>query len=280
MLPAERRARIVAALRRHPAVRVAALSEELGVSEITIRRDFMLLEQEGVLARTYGGAMRRQGRTYEPGYEDNALTHAAQKDRIAQAAAAMIEPRDTVFLGSGTTVAQMLRYIDPKLAARVVTHSLAAVAEARGLSIELVFLGGLYRPAIDAVEGTWALDMIAHFNADKAFLGADCLDPRAGLTTPSIAVAAIELAMIRRTRGEVAVLADSSKFGLVGAVVVCPLDQIDVVLVDDGIDAEACELIRRAGPQCDVVETHALGTDARDRGPDQKRKPFPTTREQ
>ena len=119
MLPAERRARIVAALRRHPAVRVAALSEELGVSEITIRRDLLLLEQEGVLARTYGGAMRRQQRTDEPGYEDNALIHAAQKDRIAQAAAAMIEPRDTVFLGSGTTVAQMLRYIDPKLVARM-----------------------------------------------------------------------------------------------------------------------------------------------------------------
>ena len=253
MLPAERRARIVAALRRHSAVRVANLSDELGVSEITIRRDLVLLEQEGVLARTHGGAMRRRQLTDEPGYEDNVVTHAAQKDRIAQAAAAMIEPRDTVFLGSGTTVAHMLRYLDPKLAARVVTPNLAAVAEARGLSVELVFLGGLYRPAIGAVEGTWALDMIAHFNADKAFLGADCIDPRGGLTTPSIAVAAIELAMIRRTRGEVAVLADSSKFGLVGAVVVCPLDQVDVVLVDGGIDTETCELIRRAGPQCEVV---------------------------
>jgi len=88
MLPAERRARIVAALRRHPAVRVASLSEELGVSEITIRRDLLLLEQEGVLARTYGGAMRRQRRTDEPGYQDNVLIHAAQKDQIAQAAAA------------------------------------------------------------------------------------------------------------------------------------------------------------------------------------------------
>ncbi len=60
MLPAERRARIVAALRAQPAVRVTTLSEDLGVSEITIRRDLMLLEQEGVLARTHGGAVRRQ----------------------------------------------------------------------------------------------------------------------------------------------------------------------------------------------------------------------------
>ena len=124
---------------------------------------------------------------------------------------------------------------------------------ARGLRLELVFLGGLYRPTLDAVEGSWPLDMIGHFNADKAFLGADCIDSRAGLTTPSIAVAAIELAMIRRTRGEVVVLADSSKFGLVGAVVICPLDQIDVVLVDDGVDAEVCERIHRAGPRCEVI---------------------------
>jgi DeoR/GlpR family transcriptional regulator of sugar metabolism len=253
MLPAERRARIVAGLRAQPSVRVTTLSEDLGVSEITIRRDLRLLEQEGILARTYGGAVRRQQLTDEPGYEDNVVTHAAEKERIARVAAAMIERHDTVFFGTGTTVAHVLRHIDPNLEARIVTHNLATVAAAKGLRVELVFLGGLYRPQLDAVEGTWPLDMIAHFNADKAFLGADCLDPRAGLTTPSIAAATLELAMIRRTRGEVVVLADSSKIGLIGAVVICPLDQVDVVIVDGGVEAEACERIRRAGPRCEVV---------------------------
>ena len=105
MLPAERRARIVAGLRAQRAVRVATLSEDLGVSEITIRRDLRLLEQEGVLARTHGGAVRRERLNDEPCYEQNVVTHAAEKERIARAAAAMIEPRDTVFLGSGTTLA-------------------------------------------------------------------------------------------------------------------------------------------------------------------------------
>ena len=253
MIPAERRARIVTALRAQRAVRVSTLSEALGVSEITIRRDLMLLEQEGVLARTYGGAVLRQHLTDVPRYEDNLMAHAAEKDRIAKAAAAMIEARDTVFLGSGTTLMHILRHIDPNLEARIVTHNLGAAAEARGLRLELVFLGGLYRPQLDAVEGSWPLEMIGKFHADKAFIGADGLDARAGLTTPSIAVAGIELAMIRRTRGEVVVLADSSKIGLVGAVVICPLDQIDVVLVDDGVDRDLCEQIQRAGPRCEVV---------------------------
>jgi DeoR/GlpR family transcriptional regulator of sugar metabolism len=253
MIPAERRARIVDALRSRRAVRVSSLSAHLGVSEMTIRRDLGLLEREGVLARTYGGAVLRRRMTDEPRYVENVVTHAAQKARLAEAAAAMIEPGDTVFLGSGTTVAQILRHVAPDLEARVVTHSLGAAAEAQGLRLELIFLGGLYRDHLNAVEGPWPLEMIDHFHADKAFLGADGLDPRAGLTTPSIAVAGIELAMVRRTRGEVVVLADSSKIGLVGDVVICPLDQVDVVLVDDGVDADVCEQIHRAGPRCEVV---------------------------
>lgn len=253
MLPAERRARIVAALEDRRAVRVQSLSEDLGVSEITIRRDLLLLEREGMLDRTYGGAVLKRQVAAEPRWDDVERANSAEKDAIAAAAAEMIEPGDTVFFGSGSTVVHILRHVDPELEARVVTHSLAVAAEARGLKLEVLFLGGLYRPQLDAVEGTWPLDMIGQVFADKAFLGADCLDLRAGLTTSSMAVAPIELAMIRRTRGEVIVLADSSKIGLVGPLVICPLDQIDVVLVDDGIDPKVVKQIQRAGPQCEVV---------------------------
>jgi DeoR family fructose operon transcriptional repressor len=148
--------------------------------------------------------------------------------------------------------------VDPDLNARVVTHSFGVVAAALDLHLELIFLGGLHRPQQNAVEGSWPLEMIGHFHADKAFPGADGLHPSAGLTTPSmatasIAVAGVELAMVRRIRGEVVVLADHSKIGLVGDAVVCPLDQIDLLLVDDGVDAGVCEEIRRAGPRCEVV---------------------------
>ena len=253
MIPAERRARIVEELEEQRVVKVTALSETLGVSEITIRRDLKLLDREGVLRRTHGGAVLKRRPTDEQVREAAAEVHAPEKARIARAAAAMIEPKDTVFLGSGSTVAGILRFVDPDLEARVVTHSLAAAAEAQGLSLEIIFLGGLYRPQLNAVEGTWPIDMIANFHADKAFLGADGLDGVAGLTTPDIAVAQIELAMIRRTRGEVVVLADNNKIGLIHQVVVCPLDQIDVVLVDEGVAADVRAKIQRAGPRCEVV---------------------------
>ena len=253
MLPAERRARIVTALEDQQAVRVPALSDDLGVSEITIRRDLLLLEQEGVLERTYGGAVIRKQTPAEQHWEDAAGVQRPQKADIAKAAADMIEMGDTIFLGSGSTAATIVRHLPADMRLRIVTHNLAAALEARGPHIEFVFLGGLYRPQIGAVEGSWSIDMLAQFNADKTFLGADCLDVAAGLTTPGLAVADLELAMIRRTRGEVVVLADSSKIGLVGAVVICPLDQIDVVVVDSGVDPEVCRQIERAGPQCEVV---------------------------
>jgi DeoR/GlpR family transcriptional regulator of sugar metabolism len=63
----------------------------------------------------------------------------------------------------------------------------------------------------------------------------------------------MELAMIRRTRGEVVVLADNNKIGLVCQVVICPLDQIDVVLVDTGVDQAVRAEIQRAGPHCEAV---------------------------
>ncbi len=114
MLPAERRARIVAALRDKRAVRVPALSEDLGVSEITIRRDLLLLEQEGVLDRTYGGAVLKRQMTVESRWEEAVVAHSEEKDSIAAAAAEMIEPQDTVFFGSGTTVVNILRHVDPE----------------------------------------------------------------------------------------------------------------------------------------------------------------------
>ncbi len=83
MIPAERRGRIAEILTARRTVRVSSLSEELGVSEMTIRRDLERLESEGLLSRTHGGAILKQHMVDEPLYVDNVLTHAEEKRRIA-----------------------------------------------------------------------------------------------------------------------------------------------------------------------------------------------------
>jgi DeoR/GlpR family transcriptional regulator of sugar metabolism len=253
MIPAERRARIVEILGVRRAVRVSLLSEELGVSEMTVRRDLERLEAEGVLSRTHGGAIMKRHMVGEPLYVDNVLAHAEEKRRIAKAAAAMIQPGETVFLSSGTTAAQVLRHVGPQLEARVVTHNAGTLAEAAGLRIELVLLGGVYRYQSNTLEGSLPAEVVAGFYASKMILCPDGMSLEEGLTGPSIGVSAVERAMVRQTRGEVVVLVDSSKIGVVADVAICPLDRADVVVVDDGVGDGVLEELKRLGLRVVVV---------------------------
>jgi DeoR/GlpR family transcriptional regulator of sugar metabolism len=253
MIPAERRARIVELLEVRRAVRVSLLSEDLRVSEMTIRRDLERLEQEGVLSRMHGGAILKRRIIEEPLYVTNVRAHSEEKGRIARAAAAMIKPGETVFLSSGTTAAQVLSHVDPQSKARVITHNLGAVSSAQRTSLDVVLLGGSYRPRSNTLEGALSIEAAGLFHASRFILGADALSLDEGVTTPSIGVAGVERAMIRQTRGEVIVLADSSKFGVVGDVVICTLDQVDAVIIDDGVDDDVREEIGRQGPRCIVV---------------------------
>ncbi|MFA4965620.1 MAG: DeoR/GlpR family DNA-binding transcription regulator [Thermoleophilia bacterium] len=247
MIPAERRVRIVELLERRRAVRVSLLSEDLGVSEMTIRRDLERLAEEGVLSRTHGGAILKRRIIQEPLYVDNVLAHTAEKQRIAKRAAAMIEPGDTIFLSSGTTAAEVLRHVDSGLEARVITHNVGAVTQAQGTRLELILLGGVYNARSNAVEGSLPAELVSRFRASKMFISADGVDLEEGLTTPSIGMASIERAMIRQTRGEVIALADLSKIGVVGDVIICTLDHVHVVIADDGVDDDVREEMERLG---------------------------------
>jgi DeoR/GlpR family transcriptional regulator of sugar metabolism len=128
-----------------------------------------------------------------------------------------------------------------------------AVQEARGLRVELVLVGGLYRPRSNAVSGPLALEQITRFHAGKTFMGVDGFDLEEGLTTPTMSMASVERAMIAQTRGEVIALADNSKLGVVADVVICGLDEIDTVMVDDGVEPGVRDEIGRLGPRCLVV---------------------------
>lgn len=253
MIPAERRARIVELVRERRAVRVSALSEDLGFSGMTIRRDLERLEAEGVLVRTHGGAVLRRHVSEETFYVEREAARTEEKRRIAQAAAALIQPGETVFLSSGTTAAQVIQHVDPSLEARIVTHNVGAVQEARGLRVEVVLVGGLYRPRSNAVSGPLAIEQVSRFHGAKMLLGVDGFDLDEGLTTPTISMAGVERAMIQQTRGEVVALADATKMGVIADVVICGLHQVDTVLMDDGVGPRLRDELERSGLKCIVV---------------------------
>lgn len=247
LIPAERRARIAALIGSRRSLRISWLAEQLGVSEMTVRRDLERLQLAGLLSRTHGGAILKRRLVEEPLYVENVAAHAEEKRRITRAAAAMIQPGETVFLGSGTTTVEVLRSIDPDLHATVVTHNAGALEVMDALSIELFLLGGSYRIQSNATEGAAPAELVSGFYASKMFLGADCLSLEEGVTTPSMGLAEVERAMVRHAKGEVIVLVDSSKIGIVADIAICPIERIDVVIVDDGIEDEVRSELEELG---------------------------------
>ncbi|MGO8684557.1 MAG: DeoR/GlpR family DNA-binding transcription regulator [Thermoleophilia bacterium] len=253
LIPAERHRRIEETLRHENIVRVSTLSDLLGVSEMTVRRDLEKLEHLGVLDRTHGGAVLRQRMAAESMYINNVLAHAEQKQRIARAAASLIAANDTVFLGSGTTTPQILLYLDPELPVRVVTNNLGALNVVHGKAVELLLVGGAYREKTHSLEGPWTTEILSQVYATKLFLSVDGISSGAGFTTPGLGEAMIERAMIRQTRGQVVVLADNSKFGMVADIVIGTLDDADVVIVDGEVPAAHLQDMKDHGLQVIVV---------------------------
>ena len=233
LIPAERQQRILEILREELSVRGSRLGELLGVSEMTIRRDLDALERQGIVERTHGGAVFRQERVVGKFHYNSAVQeNLREKQRIARRAAAMIEPNGIIFLGEGTTCAQMIRYVDSGMPFTIFTNNLGVISEIEDKTGDLILLGGAYNHTTRALAGPLTMEMISQVNVTKLFLGADGFSLNAGLTTPNLEMATVERSMIRHTRGKVIVMVDHSKFGLVAEIVITPIKNIDVLITD------------------------------------------------
>ncbi len=239
ILPAQRRQRILEILRGELIIRGTRLSELLGVSEMTIRRDLDELERQGLVERTHGGAILRQERVdgkffYHRSREQN----PGQKRSIALRAATLIEPNDVVYIGEGYTAAQIVRHVDPHRPMTLFTNNLGVLPEAAETAAEIILLPGVYDADTQSLAGPLTLEMIEQINADKVFLGADGLSLKTGMTTPNLDIAVIERCMIRHTRGKVIVMAEHAKFGMVARVAIAPMERIDVIITNREIPAD------------------------------------------
>lgn len=233
LLPVERQQRILDILREELSVRGSRLGELLGVSEMTIRRDLDSLERQGVVERTHGGAVFRQERVVGRFHYNSAVQeNLREKQRIARRAADIIEPNDIIFLGEGTTCAQMIRYVDSGMPFTIFTNNLGVISEIEDKTGDLILLGGAYNHTTRALAGPLTMEMISQVNVTKLFLGVDGFSLNAGLTTPNLEMATVDRSMIRHTRGKVIVMADHSKFGLVAEIVITPIKNIDVLITD------------------------------------------------
>ncbi|MFJ5546600.1 DeoR/GlpR family DNA-binding transcription regulator [Streptomyces sp. NPDC093225] len=237
---------ILEAVRRDGAVRVAELVGRLGVSDMTIRRDLDALAAQGAVEKVYGGAVAvGAARGEEPGFDAKSDREAAAKAAIADVAAGLVEPGSVVAVSAGTTahaVAARLLAV-PRLT--LVTNSLPVADLVRAAAREhgpdgaptLLLTGGSPTPSA-ALVGPLADLVLGSLHVDLLVLGAHGVDEHAGLTTPNLAEAQTNRALIAAAR-RVAVVADHTKWGVVGLSGFAALERIDLFVTDAGLPEPA-----------------------------------------
>ncbi len=243
MLATQRQERILAEVRAHGAVRVADLVAALDVSDMTVRRDIAELAGAGLVRRVHGGAVAPETparSTDEPGFEAKRTWASAEKAGVARAALADVEPGQALALSAGSTTWLLASMIatDPALRPlTVVTNGLRVADVLHGADdVEVVLTGGTRTPS-DALVGPVADATLASLRVDRAFLGVHGLDAD-GPTTPNLAEAATDRALVR-CAAATTVLADHTKWGTVGLARICGFDEIDTLVVDTGLSADA-----------------------------------------
>ena len=249
MLPTQRRQAILAEVRQARAVSAEDLARRYGVSLETIRRDLRGLRDRGLLERVYGGAL--SVRSTEGDFATRSTLHAACKQAIAQLAATLVEPEDTLVIDIGTTALEVARALPESFRGRVLTNSVpAAMALADREEIELLLCGGQIRHGDAACFGAHAEAFFADFYADKAFLGSGGVHAQAGLTDYHPPEVTTRRTIIAHAAASY-VLADSSKLGAIAVHRVCPLSRVTAVLTDHQAGAEATDALVSAG--CTVL---------------------------
>jgi len=254
VFPEERRREIVVGLQRDGRCLVAELARRLDVSEVTIRQDLDILEKEGVLQRTHGGAILSLKIGLERPFQVEETSHKAEKERIAAAAVELISSGDTVILDVGTTVTAAARQlVEQKKKPTVFTNGLniAAILEVDP-EITTVVTGGTIRPKQHSLVNPFAGFILPRIHADIALLGVSGIQAEHGVTNVNAAEAEMKALFVRAARRRV-VLADSSKIGKVALAKFADLDEIDLLVTDVGADEEEIAAIREKGLEVELV---------------------------
>ncbi len=239
----ERESLILARLAREGSLTVASLSRQLGVSEVTIRADLRTLEDQGLLARTHGGAEATGYRNVL----ERQLQHSAEKERVAAAAAGLVRDNDVIMIEAGTTCAEIVAHLGGLRGVRILTNSTLVLRHARLYpSLTVVLTGGTFNRASESLVGPGALAALEEFNVRLAFFGTDGFSAGRGLTT-AFAEGAEVIRAMRARANESWLVADSSKYGKAGFVSVMDLADLTGVITDSALSPESQAELSNSG---------------------------------
>ena len=253
-IPAERQKKMMEYIEAHTSAQIHELAEKFHVSEATVRRDLDDLDQQGALRRTHGGAIKVDRSTsYESVYSEKINLMLEEKHRIAEHAAQLVHPGDTVLIDSGTTtffIAQALAHHENLT---IITNDLyIAYQTPIHASSMLIVTGGTRRQGRQELVGSIPESFVRDSHVDVAFIGVDGIDLTGGVTNANFTEVGLKRLMLRSAAHSV-IVADHTKFGRVALARICDLREVSLLITDRGIENEALTRLKKLGVQVDVV---------------------------
>lgn len=246
----ERRLAIVEEISQHSLMKIRDFVQRFDVSEVTIRKDLIYLEEKNQLIRIRGGAIRNNN-------NNDAYSHFSLNDKnedslyekqlIGKAAAQLIQEGDTVILDSGTTTLEIVRNLARFNNLKIITTALnVAIALNEFKRFHVIIPGGYLNNDTLSLTGHMAEAFLENFYCDKLFLGVDSFSIEKGLSTPVPEEAFINQIMISIAKEVIAVF-DSSKFHKRGFAFIADVKDIDTIITDSGIPPEIHETLVAMG---------------------------------
>lgn len=234
MLAAERRKYILNYLSEKSSVSVAELSEALKLSEVSVRKLLVAMEQEGQLKRTWGGAVSAYGSLSELSHEEKETKHLEEKRAIARAAYNCINDGDAIFMDSGTTTMQLAKLIvsGHKRNVLVCTNTLNIALEfVSAPDIQVIVTGGEFRHKIRSCVGYLAQQALNHLYFDRGFITGNHFTLEHGFTTPNMQEAEMKRTVLTVSKSSY-VLMDYSKYGDDSLALIAPANAVDNIITD------------------------------------------------
>lgn len=254
----DRHNRIMEIMRQQNAVSVSSLASMMKVSEVTIRKDLTMLEEQHFLYRVHGSAILVNRYTNDRSMAEKESLFAEEKRAIGIYAASLVMPRDTIMITSGTTTRTFAREIEAKEHLTVITSAYSVAATLNGKrDIDILLLGGMVRSSSMSMLGPFAEQMLESLSCSKLFIGVDGIDFEFGLTTTDHMEANLHRLMVENAQ-KVIVLADHSKFSRRGFSKICALDRVDQIITDTGTPQALVEKLRDTGIEMTIVDNEGI----------------------
>lgn len=224
----EREREILVILADDRSATVGQISKHLSVSKVTVRNHLNSLAEKGFVVRTHGGAF--------PAFHETILERQKhmvdEKNRIARAAAALVQDTDRIMISGGTTTALLPKHLLGKRDVHIVTNSTFLLPYVRiNPAVRVTFVGGEFVPSGEAMTGPVALRALSQFHVERAFVGADGFSPESGATAHLADLAEVVRKMSERAEQTVLLL-DSSKYGREGFAQMLPTGKIHAIITD------------------------------------------------